>query len=62
MSRRDEDEVLATRVGDVELLRVVEEAERAGLTHRVAALRHFVRQAEFRQRTALGITVRRRAA
>ncbi len=61
MTRRDEDKVLVSRAADLELLRVVEEAERSGQGRRVAALRHLAEQAAYRSRAAIGITVRRRA-
>ena len=59
--RKDDDEILASRVGDLEMLRIYEEARRDGLRKRADALRDFARQAEQRQRAALGVIVTRRA-
>lgn len=58
--RTDDDEIVTSRASDLEILRVLREAQRSGQKRRVAALSDLGRAAQFRQHDALGVTIRRR--
>lgn len=61
MTRRDDDEVVASRAADLAILRALDEAARLERGKVNPMLRDLAQGAEHRQRRALGVAILRRA-